>query len=135
MQFLGFYTMPRPRTPLAKAKATGRTLHDPGRFKNRKEPPPNGPLGKPPKWMKGPTQIEAWNTFADELPWLNRSHRALVGIASDIRGKLMAGDDLSVNALNLLRLTLGQMGATPVDSSKITVPEEEDDEDPAAKYF
>jgi hypothetical protein len=30
---------------------------------------------------------------------------------------------------------LGQMGATPVDSSKITLPEEEDEPDPADKYF
>jgi hypothetical protein len=128
--------MPRPRTPLVKAKATGRTLHDPGRFKNRKEPPSTGPLGKPPKWMKSSTQIEAWNTFADELPWLNASHRSLVAIASDFRGKLIAGDDLNVNGLNLLRLCLGQLGATPTDSSKISLPdEEEDDEDPANKYF
>jgi hypothetical protein len=40
-----------------------------------------------------------------------------------------------LNALNLLRLCLSQMGATPTDSSKITVPDEEDDEDPSAKYF
>jgi hypothetical protein len=51
--------------------------------------------------------------FADELPWLNQSHRALVGIASGIRAKLMSGEDISVNGLNLLRLCLGQMGATP----------------------
>jgi hypothetical protein len=37
--------------------------------------------------------------------------------------------------LNLLRLCLGQMGATPVDSAKIALPEEEDEEDPADKYF
>jgi hypothetical protein len=128
--------MPRPRTPLAKATATGRTLHDPKRYKDRCEPPSRGPLGKPPKWMKRPTQIDAWNTFADELPWLNKSHRSLVAIASDIRGRLVAGEELSVNSMNLLRLTLGQMGATPVDSSKITLPEDEDNEDdPADKYF
>jgi hypothetical protein len=128
--------MPRPRTPLVKASATGRALHDPKRFKNRKDPPSKGPLGKPPKWMKKAAQIEAWNTFADELPWLNHSNRALVAIASDIRGKLIAGEELSVNALNLLRLTLGQMGATPVDSSKIALPEDKDEkEDPSAKYF
>jgi hypothetical protein len=127
--------MPRPRTPLAKAKATGRTLHDPKRFENRKEPKSTGPLGSPPKWMTNPGQREAWETFADELPWLNHSHRSLVGIASEIRGKLISGDEVSVNGLNLLRLCLGQMGATPVDSSKITLPEQEDEPDPADKYF
>jgi hypothetical protein len=123
------------RTPLAKAKATGRTLHDPARFKNRKEPKPTGPLGPPPKWMKNPNQREAWQTFGDELPWLNSFHRTLVAIASELRGKLIAGEELSVNGLNLLRLCLGQMAATPVDASKITLPEEEDEEDPSSKYF
>jgi hypothetical protein len=41
--------MPRNRVPLPKARATGRTLHDPKRFKNRKEPVVKDPLGKPPK--------------------------------------------------------------------------------------
>jgi hypothetical protein len=86
--------------------------------------------------MKNANQREAWNTFADELPWLNHSHRSLVGIASEIRGKLIAGEDVTVGGLNLLRLCLGQLGATPVDSSKITLPDEEDDEpDASTKYF
>jgi hypothetical protein len=93
------------------------------------------PLGKPPKWIVRKHQLEAWQTFSDEVPWLNHSHRALVGIASEIRGRLIAGEEVSVNGLNLLRLCLGQMGATPVDSSKITLPEDKDDADPSDKYF
>lgn len=31
-------------------------------------------LGAPPKFMKTQSQKEAWNTFSDELPWLNKSH-------------------------------------------------------------
>jgi hypothetical protein len=121
---------------LAKAKATGRVLHDKKRFENRADPVVKDPLGKPPKWMKKASQIEAWCTLAEEVPWLNRSHRAVVGIASEVLGKLIAGEDVSVNGLNLLRLCLSQLGATPVDASKITMPEEEDDEpDPADKYF
>jgi hypothetical protein len=127
--------MPRNRVPLAKAKATGRTLHDPKRFKNRKEPVVKEPLGDPPKWMTDKFQREAWKTLASEIPWLNSSHRAIVSIASQVFGKQIAGEEISVNALNLLRLCLSQMGATPTDSSKITVPDEEDDEDPSAKYF
>jgi len=45
-------------------------------------------------------------------------------------GVLIAGEEVSVNGLNLLRLCLGQMGATPVDSSKITLPEDKDDAEP-----
>ncbi len=127
--------MPRNRVPLAKAKATGRTLHDKKRFENRKEPTVKDPLGKPPRWMNNASQIEAWQTLASEIPWLNSTHRAVMGIAAQLLGKLIANEDISVNGLNLLRLCLSQMGATPVDASKITLPEEEDDEDPAAKYF
>ncbi len=84
--------------------------------------------------MKKASQLEAWHTFADELPWLNQSHRALVGIASEIRGRLIAGEDIGVKAMNLLRLCLGSMGATPADSSKVRMPAEKVD-DPAHKYF
>ena len=127
--------MPRPRTPLIKAQTTGRTLRNPQRFKTRKEPSGLGPLGAPPKFLKLPSQKEAWNTFSDELPWLNKSHRALVSIASDIRGRLIEGEEVGVKALNLLRMMLGSMGATPSDSSKVAMPAEKDNEDPAAKYF
>src|SRR5436190_21213340 len=98
--------MPRPRVPLIKAQTTGRTLRNPKRFQNRKEPTGLGPLGSPPKFLKTASQKEAWNTFADELPWLNHSHRALVSIASDIRGRQIAGEDVGVKALNLLRMML-----------------------------
>jgi hypothetical protein len=43
--------------------------------------------------MKKASQLEA-QTFADELPWLNHSHRALVSIAAEIRGRLIAGEEL-----------------------------------------
>jgi hypothetical protein len=81
--------MPRPRVPRAKAVATGRVLHDPKRFANRKEPESAGPLGPPPVWLKKPA-ADAWESFDDELPWLNRSHRCIVGIASIARAELAA---------------------------------------------
>jgi hypothetical protein len=127
--------MPRPRVPLIKAQATGRTIRNPKRFADRKEPAVTSPLGKPPKYFKTPSQIEAWNTFADELPWLNYSHRALVSIASDIRGRQIAGEDVGVKALNLLRMMLNSMGATPSDASKVRMPDEGGPDDPSSKYF
>jgi hypothetical protein len=128
--------MPRARTPKAKAVATGRVLHDPKRFEGRNEPTVDRPLGDPPSYMKTDAQIEAWNAFADELGgWLNRSHRALVGIASEIRGRQIAGEEVGVKALSLLRQCLGQLGATPSDVSKVTMPAEKPKGDPADKYF
>jgi hypothetical protein len=129
------FLMPRPRVPLIKAQTTGRTLRNPKRFKNRTEPTGLGPLGPPPKFLKTASQKEAWNTFATELFWLNSSHRALVGIASDIRGRQIAGEEVGVKALNLLRMILNSMGATPSDASKVSMPDEGGPEDPAAKYF
>jgi hypothetical protein len=68
--------------------------------------------------------------------WLNSSHRAVVGIASQLLSKLIANEEISVDGLTLLRLCLSQLGATPVDASKITLPDEEEDhEDPTTKYF
>jgi hypothetical protein len=126
--------MARPRVPLLKAEITGRTIRNPKRFEGRREPASGGPLGHPPRWFKTQDQKDAWNEFCDELPWLNKSHRALVGIAATIRARLIAGDDIGVKAANLLRMCLGQLGATPVDASKVRMPVEKVD-DPADKYF
>lgn len=130
--------MPRARTPLAKAKATGQDIgtHK-DRFENRSEPVVKDPLGKPPKWMKKASQLEAWETLAGELPWLNKSHRSIVGIAAEILGRQIAGEDVGVQALNLLRQCLGQLGATPSDASKVKMPdgESKDNQDPSKKYF
>jgi hypothetical protein len=106
--------MARPRVPLIKAEITGRTARNPQRFKGRKEPTSQGPLGKPPAWFKTQTQIEAWNTFQDELPWLNKSHRALVGIACEIRGRLIAGEDVGVKAMKLTQNNPGPDGCHAV---------------------
>lgn len=40
----------------------------------------------------------------------------------------MTGNEVGVQALNLLRQCLGQMGATPADASKITVADDEEDD-------
>ena len=132
--------MPRPRVPKAKAKATGQDSGtNAARFQDRTEPEIDSPLGDPPEWMTVESAA-AWEVFRAELPWLNSSHRSLVEIASEIRGRLMhpkAGSDpVGVQALNLLRQCLGQMGATPSDASKVKVPGgETDNKDPSKKYF
>lgn len=79
-------------------------------------------------------QAEAWRQFARELPWLNESHRALMEITVTIRARVISGQDVGIQALNLLRLCLGQLGATPVDASKITVPDD-GEEDPDEEFF
>jgi len=70
-----------------------------------------------------------------ELPWLDRSHRALTEIAATVRARVLLGDDIGVKALSLLRQRLGQMGATPSDASKVRMPDDETPDDPSTKYF
>lgn len=120
--------MARPRLPRAKAELEGRDKINAGRFKNRKEPTPKGELGDPPEWMGG-EQRSVWKTFQNEIPWLTHSHRGLVEIATFIRARLTAGEECGVQALNLLRQCLGQMGATPSDASKVTLPDDDEEDD------
>jgi hypothetical protein len=129
--------MARPRTPLAKAAVEASDKKNPQRFKKRTEPKANGPLGAPPKWLVDTDTSKAksaWLLFQKEIPWLTESHRMLVGMAANIQGRIIANQDVGVQAMNLLRQCLGQMGATPSDASKITVPEG-DEEDPDDALF
>jgi len=123
--------MARPRTPVAKAKVEARDKQHPQRFKDRSEPKVENPIGDPPDWIVDNDLTKArtaWLTFTSEIPWLNESHRSFLEIAANIRGRLMTGNEVGVQALNLLRQCLGQMGATPADASKITVANDDEEE-------
>jgi hypothetical protein len=100
---------------------------DPQRYRNRAEPIIPDPLGDPPEWL--PSEAKAdWRDFDRRLPWLNRSHRAIVEIASILQAKLRTGE-LGVPGMQLLRVTLGQLGATPVSACKVQMPPPVEDED------
>jgi len=119
---------------LSKALATGQDVIHATRFNKRKEPPFTGPLGDPPIWMTKKELKDSWKTFRIEIPWLQKSHRCLAAIACIARADLVSGGEFNVRMANLLRQCLGQMGATPADAAKITMPGT-DTEDPADKYF
>jgi len=131
--------MPRPRTPKAKAEITGRAKHDKARFDGRNEPVIEDELGDAPDWLKDTESNKprkAWETLRAEIPWLNSSHRTLVATASSILGRMIAGQECGVQAMNLLRQCLGQMGATPADASKAGAkPDGEKDKDDADEFF
>ena len=126
--------MAKPRTPRAKAAATGADKKNKGRFAERAEPVVTEGVGEPHAWLKEDAQI-AWREIAAEIPWLNHSHRGHLAIAAYIRGRMMSGGDIGVQALNLLRQCYGQMGATPADASKAGTQPDGETEDPAEKYF
>lgn len=123
--------MARPRNPLVKAVTEGRNKKDPQRYRDRKEPAVKNELGPPPKWLvdtDASKAATAWKLFESELPWLNGAHRSILEIASNIRGRLVAGQEVGVQSLTLLRQCLSTLGATPADASKVQVPDEENDE-------
>jgi hypothetical protein len=69
------------------------------------------------------------------VPWLNSSHRGHLAIAANIRGRMMKGEDVGVQAMNLLRQCYGQMGATPADASKAGAKPDGERKDPADEFF
>lgn len=126
--------MARNRIPSAKAKAIGAAAKNPQRFRDRKEPKATKALGDCPDWFDI-VQASMWEGFKVELPWLTESDRAVMEIASVLRAQLKASPaDIGAGKLNLLRLCLAQLGATPADRSKIGVGDGEE-QDPDDAFF
>lgn len=125
--------MARPRLPPAKAKATGADVKKKARFEGRNAPAVRDGVGEPFPWLTDMAQ-QAWREIVAEVPWLNSSHRGFLAIAANIRGRMIAGDDVGVQAMNLLRQCYGQMGATPADSTKVGVASDEQKE-PGEEFF
>lgn len=125
--------MAKPRLPAAKAQALGADVVNAGRFKDRKAPRGTRPLGKPFASMT-PEQRAAWVEFAAELPWLNSSHRAILQVACVLRARMNENAEIGVNALQTYSAVLSKLAATPVDETKVSMADDED-EDPADRFF
>ena len=125
--------MPKPRLPAAKAEVSGAAVINAGRFKDRKAPKGTRSLGEPYKAMSDAEQ-DAWHEFAAELPWLNSSHRALLQVACRLRARLNTDPDMGVNALQAYSAVLSKLAATPVDETKVSMPDG-DESDPTDKFF
>jgi len=125
--------MARARTPKAKAAITGQAEKQKAKFDGRREPKVDDGVGEPFGWLSENAKM-SWREISEEIPWLNRSHRGVLSIAAKLRGRMM-GDksngesDLGIQGMNLYQVCLGKMGATPADSSKVTVPDPDDEED------
>lgn len=126
--------MANPRTPKAKAKITGQSDKNKGRFEQRNEPIVDEDVGEPHDWLNENAK-RAWREIVAEVPWLNHSHRGHLAIAALVRGRLIAGEEVGVQALNLLRQCYGQMGATPADASKAGAKPNGETADPADEFF
>jgi hypothetical protein len=123
--------MAHPRTPLAKAKATGQTYKNAKRFKQRSEPA-SRPLGKPSPWLTEREQ-EVWEAFKREVTWLTEADRSTVENACTLRARIWDGER-GEKIIGRLQSCLARMGATPADRTKVHVPKE-DDQDPADEFL
>ena len=124
--------MPRNRLPPAKAEISGAVAKNAGRFKDRKSPKRTRALGEPYAQMTEP-QCLAWAEIQREMPWLTSSDRILVRLACSWIAR-MDVDDLGVAASSTLASIMSKLGATPVDITKVTHGDEEDEE-PGDKFF
>ena len=121
----------RPRLPAEVAKITGAVAKNAGRFESRADPKVRS-LGLAPKRFTD-EQREIWNEFNADFPWLGRSDRGLVRLAVELQTMIDQGE-APIAVYAQMRLVLGSMGGTPVDRSKVAVPEE-DDADPTDEFL
>jgi hypothetical protein len=108
----------RPRKSIEAARLSGALQVNPGRYLTRNEPLIGDPLGPPPKWLK-PAEAAQWVDLDDRLPWLNKSHRGIVGLAAILQAKLEA-DTLCNSGIGLLMRVLNQLCATPTAAGKVS---------------
>lgn len=124
--------MANPRLPAMKADVSGAAIKNPGRHKGRKVPAGTRSIGAPYATMTA-AQQEAWTEFRAELPWLNSSHRPLLRVACILRVR-MDDADVGVNQIQTYSAILSKLGATPVDETKVNIPDEQE-EDPTDRFF
>ena len=124
--------MSRPRLPQAVAAATGAIVKNAGRFKDRRNPKVD-PLGPAPRGFTK-EQREAWASFQSEMPWLGKSDRVVVEVASRLRAGMQTDPAFPISGFAQLRMCVSAMGGTPTDRTKVPTPDE-DDEDPAAQFI
>jgi phage terminase small subunit len=125
--------MPAPRVPTENLRVKGSLIRNAKLYKDRSDPAAD-PLGPPSPWLDVEA-VAAWHCFVREVPWLLESDRMHLEIACTVRGRLMAGREVGVQALNLLRQCGAQMGCNPSDRSRIKTSSDEGETDPTAGYF
>lgn len=124
--------MAPPRLSLAQARLTGALSKNPQRYRPRTEPTGTAPIGDPPAWL-APEIAAEFGNLTDTMPWLNASHTGITVIAAYLQARMAQGA-LGIPGMQLLRVVLNQMGATPVMAHKVAMPDVPVD-DPAERYF
>lgn len=122
------HPVPRPRTPLPIAEATGAVEHNRKRFEGRAAAPqPEGPVGDPPAHFDD-IDRDLWHEVV-ALPApgvLSSADRLLVEVTVQLLRKLRRIDyadtpiaPLTGVEMGHLRACIGSMGCTPADRSRV----------------
>lgn len=130
--------MPRPLTPLAKAKLTGAAAQHPERFKKRSEPKTSKkPVGQPPAYLDSEAKA-VWAELAKDLGWLVREDRVALEAASlaigQVRAMHKAGEPVTGAMFSAMNTAIGKLGAAPTDRAKVFQDAEDETDDPFAKF-
>ena len=126
--------MPRPQTPVAKAKLTGAAAKNPQRFRDRSVPKADGPIGEPPKFLSA-REKKAWRDFAAEWSWLtNQDRPALVALVQMRSVAEDAKAEKNAAFYTAYRLMLSEFGGTPVSRGKVHQSPDEEEDDPFGQF-
>ncbi|MCP5016294.1 MAG: P27 family phage terminase small subunit [Ketobacter sp.] len=115
--------MGRPKIPTNILKLKGADKKDPARFIDRENEPENkNPVGDPPEHFTD-AECEAWRTIVKESidGVLGEADRQLVEMSARLMVSIRS-EDYYHNHWVLLNKCLGQMGMTPSERTKISVP-------------
>ena len=124
--------MSAPRLPQNVAKTTGAAVKNAGRFAGRKSPKVKS-LGIAPKRFNK-AQTEIWDEFNADFPWLGRSDRRTVELATLLQFEIQTAPEIMIGVYAQMRMLLSAMGGTPVDRSKISAPDD-DEKDPSDEFL
>lgn len=115
------------------ARVTGADVKNPQRYRGRAAHDlPE--LGPPPDHLTE-AERKAWQTFAEEMPWLRRSDRAITTLAATVRAKLQTDPAPPLRFFAEMRLLVACMGGTPADRTKVTWRADDDGADDPAREF
>ena len=114
------------RTPLAKAKATGRMQVNPGRYEDRLEASyaENTPLGSAPPHFC-PIHVAWWDQTKKEIFWLRESDRVVTELLVKLRVVELTATGFNASRFNALMKALTAVGGTPTSRSGIHLPQEQ----------
>lgn len=113
----------RPQTPFDVAKATGRTIVNPERYRERETAA--GYLARMPGIGDAPWNMEEdvraiWREISAGLPWLRGHHREIFAIYCHLVARMRAGE-LSVVVIDKIRQYSNLLGTNPSVDHKFVI--------------